>query len=203
MSKHVLLYLTKVGRPHNAYELCNLIQGKNTKNSMVRHLESLVESGKVVSKVFGKTTIYMAKQETATDIDTNQLDELIQAKSRLLAQAKNTTIQLQQNLKGAKAELTTEAAKKEINRLQDENAKLGQQIKDIKSGETQIITEQALYAADQELTTHRKLWRDRRQTFFQVMDEILTHPKVSRRSLLSAIDFHDDAVPFYKDPMTY
>ena len=75
-SKTVFDYLMQQNRPYNAGDIFTNLKESVGKAVLLRVLESLVESGDIKVKEYGKQKIYCADQSKLPKVDTKELDRM-------------------------------------------------------------------------------------------------------------------------------
>ncbi|TFL04606.1 TBPIP-domain-containing protein [Pterulicium gracile] len=176
----VLEYMVKMNRPFGAVDVSANLKGAVTKITAQKALIALAEKGKLTQKIYGKTTFFVANQNTLEVVAPDKLSGL-----------ETECQQIDDANKAASAEMKTLQAELAKVRLTLTDVDLASRISEtIKLRETStakleplratstLITEEELTQIDAEWVKWRAEWVRRRKVFKQVWDNI--------RDLLSA-----------------
>ncbi|CAO3702175.1 unnamed protein product [Rhizopus stolonifer] len=71
--KDILEYMSRTNRPYSANDVFNNMHAKYSKPRIIKALDKLVEDGELMSKVYGKMTIYSTKQELVENEEREQI----------------------------------------------------------------------------------------------------------------------------------
>ncbi|KAF9158412.1 PSMC3 interacting protein [Actinomortierella ambigua] len=138
--KTILEYLTKQNRPYGVTEIASNLHNTIGKAELQKALASLVDLGKVVTKLYGKQAIYCVNQLKA---DNKQLTSKLSSMNSALPT--DEIIQRAQAL----------AAKNQENSSRLEQLRTG----------TQLVSASERQKVVKEMELHRKLWIQRRRLF--------------------------------------
>ncbi|KAH8092618.1 TBPIP-domain-containing protein [Cristinia sonorae] len=163
----VLDYLVKMNRPFGAVDVAANLKGAVPKTATQKILVSLAEKGKIVQKLYGKTTFFVANQANLEDIPAEKLSAL----ETEFKETEEANKLLQADVRAATAELArikNAPTDTELNtRLEETAAKIEKTIarlEPLRSGAPPISTEELLQL-DAEWTKYRNDWVRRRKIF--------------------------------------
>ncbi|EPB83132.1 hypothetical protein HMPREF1544_10117 [Mucor circinelloides 1006PhL] len=199
----VLEYLTKVNRPYSATDIFNNLHAKYTKGSIVKALDLLVKEESVISKTYGKSSIYSIKQ-SLDDVPSEEevkamqksLDELAEKHDELSSENKR----LEQVLAKTKNEPTTDEAKELLEKTKAENDQLREKLEKLKSG-TVLIPPEKRKRANDDFDNYRQLWKKRRGMFREIFKTVTEHYPGNPKELKEELGIEEDPIPFEQDPL--
>ncbi|CAO0793571.1 unnamed protein product [Mucor circinelloides] len=199
----VLEYLTKVNRPYSATDIFNNLHAKYTKGSIVKALDLLVKEESVISKTYGKSSIYSIKQ-SLDDVPSEEevkamqksLDELAEKHDELSSENKR----LEQVLAKTKSEPTTDEAKELLEKTKAENDQLREKLEKLKSG-TVLIPPEKRKRANDDFDNYRQLWKKRRGMFREIFKTVTEHYPGNPKELKEELGIEEDPIPFEQDPL--
>ncbi|KAI9308271.1 Tat binding protein 1-interacting protein-domain-containing protein [Cunninghamella echinulata] len=197
----ILNFLKNTNRPFSTGELSNFFQEKYTKTIIQKELDKLLEQQKIISKTFGKSVIYTLKQEDYLKEENQQLDTEI---NQLQEQLNNIQHQIKKNQQIALKQLTstptTDQAEYQLNNINKINETMLQELdkyKDISVVNIPISKQEKI---NKDLLQHRKIWKERKLLFNDILGALLENLPIKKETLLEEIDFEDDPIPFNQDP---
>ncbi|CAO3636744.1 unnamed protein product [Mucor fragilis] len=206
----VLEYLTKVNRPYSATDIFNNLHAKYTKGSITKALDQLVKDESIMSKAYGKSTIYSTKQ-SMDDVPSEEevrameksLEELTERHNELVSENKT----LDQVLAKTRSEPTTDEAKKLLEKAKTEvyfahveNEQLKEKLEKLKSG-TVLIPPEKRKRANDDFDTYRQLWKKRRGMFREIFKTVTEHYPGKPSDLKEELGIEEDPIPFEQDPL--
>ncbi|KAF1801426.1 Tat binding protein 1-interacting protein-domain-containing protein [Mucor lusitanicus] len=199
----VLEYLTKVNRPYSATDIFNNLHAKYTKGSIAKALDQLVKDESIMSKAYGKSTIYSAIQ-SLDDVPSEEevkameksLEELTEKHEALASENKR----LDQVLAKTKSEPTTDEAKELLEKAKTENEQLKEKLEKLKSG-TVLIPPEKRKRANDDFDTYRQLWKKRRGMFREIFKTVTEHYPGNPSELKEELGIEEDPIPFEQDPL--
>ncbi|TCD63405.1 hypothetical protein EIP91_005587 [Steccherinum ochraceum] len=163
----VLDYLNKMNRPFGAVDVAANLKGAVPKTAAQKILVALAEKGKIVQKLYGKTTFFVANQANLEDMPSDKLAGL----EAELKEIDEKNKELQMEVKAATSELAkikSTPTDEELSSQLDETAasvkKLIARLEPLRSGAPPISAED-LAQLDAEWTKHRAEWVRRRKIF--------------------------------------
>ncbi|KAI7874067.1 TBPIP-domain-containing protein [Lichtheimia hyalospora FSU 10163] len=191
-------YLRKVNRPYSAADVYNNLQGKYQKSSIVKALDRLTEQETVVSKAYGKMTIYSIKQDK-NDIQTPEQLEAMNINLEKLAKEFEIVMQENRHLSTTLRDITTtpltEDAKEMTSKFIQENSAYRQRLEKIKQGQTLVAPEERKQV-DATFEQVRKEWRTRRKMFVDIFHTVSEHSADKPEELKEALGIEEDSIPY-------
>ncbi|KAJ8654775.1 hypothetical protein O0I10_009496 [Lichtheimia ornata] len=190
-------YLRKVNRPYSATDVFNNLHGKYQKSNIVKALDRLTEQETVVSKTYGKMTIYSIKQDK-TDMLPEQL-EAMDVNVQTLANQVESTMQENQHLSSTLRDITitplTQDAKELASKLTQENETYRGRLEKIKQGQTLLAPEERK-RIDTVLEHMRKEWRIRRKMFVDIFSTVTEQSADKPAELKEELGIEEDPIPY-------
>ncbi|KAG1448872.1 hypothetical protein G6F56_008821 [Rhizopus delemar] len=184
--KDVLEYMNKANRPYSANDVFNNMHAKYSKPRVIKALDKLVEDGELMSKVYGKTSIYSTKQEIVKNEEREQiLDALsneITQLSEELGVMKGENKRLEEELSKVKSEVTTIEATEFIKQYKESTKTLQERLDKLTSGVALVPLEKRK-RVDDELELYRRMWK-------------------KRNNMAKVLGIEEDEIPFENDPFT-
>ncbi|KAG0257011.1 PSMC3 interacting protein [Actinomortierella ambigua] len=165
--KTILEYLTKQNRPYGVTEIASNLHNTIGKAELQKALASLVDLGKVVTKLYGKQAIYCVNQENLATATSQELAQMDQALSRLqnqLAELKADNKQLSSKLSSMNSALPTDEIIQRAQALAAKNQENSSRLEQLRTG-TQLVSASERQKVVKEMELHRKLWIQRRRLF--------------------------------------
>lgn len=144
-------YMVEQNRPYSFQNILDNLRGQVKKASGQRAADKLVTDGKLQSKDFGKSRVYLVNQASLPIPDQarlDRLDEEIKEKSTALAELKAEVKTMQQSLRDESAEMTDEELRSEIARLRAEVAAKKAHVEKGKRGELPTVSEEQRVQAE-------------------------------------------------------
>ncbi|KAJ3396126.1 hypothetical protein HDU92_003995 [Lobulomyces angularis] len=160
----VLKYLIKTNRPYSSIDIINNLKGEISKTVMTKVLNKLTDSGDVHSKAYGKTLVYVAKQD---NVPTPPLEELNQMDQDVIT------------------------IKNEINELKEKNAKLEEHLMLLKSGTKKITTEDKKRIDDLYVKMYN-FWKSRKKMYKNIWDQIIENIPMKPGELMEELGIETD-----------
>ncbi|CAO3626261.1 unnamed protein product [Cunninghamella echinulata] len=187
--------------PNNNGELSNFFQGKYTKTIIQKELDKLSEQQKIISKTFGKSVIYTLKQEDYSEEENQQLDTEIKKLQEQLNNIQDQIKKYQQTLKQLISTPTTDQAEYQLNNINKINETMLQELDNYKDTPIVNIPVSEQEKINKDLLQHRKIWKERKSLFNDILSALLENLPTKKETLLEDIDFEDDPIPFNQDPL--
>ncbi|KAF9975089.1 PSMC3 interacting protein [Actinomortierella ambigua] len=130
-------------------------------------LTSLVENGKVITKLYGKQAIYCVNQGNLTAATPQELAQMDQALSRLqnrLTELKADNRQLLSKLSATNSALPTDEVIRQAQALAAKNQENSTRLEQLRAG-TRLVSAEEKQKVLKEMELHRKLWIQRKRLF--------------------------------------
>ncbi|KAI8143265.1 Tat binding protein 1-interacting protein-domain-containing protein [Fennellomyces sp. T-0311] len=201
--KAVLDYLRKVNRPYSATDIFNNLHAKYPKPGIVKALERLTDQQVIVTKTYGKTNIYTAKQSTddlPSSEEQSAMEKQMESLSKELETLKRENQELSRNLHALKSSPTNDELDKLIATLAQENETHRSRLDKLKSGTT-LITAEEKTNIDKEYDTMRKEWRTRRKLFREIFNTVTEHMPGQPKAFKEELGIEEDPIPYEQDPL--
>ncbi|KAK3823625.1 MAG: Tat binding protein 1-interacting protein-domain-containing protein [Linnemannia gamsii] len=199
----VLEYMSKQNRPYSVTDIITNLHAAVTKAECQRAVNSLVDKELLISKTFGKQTIYVVRQDT---IDTAKPDELAAIDKRLvtlrehIAEQKSKQKQLSTELASLNSALTTEDIEHKLSMLTTKNEQLKEHLVLLRSG-SQLVPVEERQQVTREMETHKKLWIQRRRLFKDMFSTVTENLPGKPKELLEELDISlDDPIDININP---
>ncbi|KAG2215172.1 hypothetical protein INT46_001448 [Mucor plumbeus] len=208
----VLEYLVKVNRPYSASsvvklkdmsDIFNNLHAKYTKGSIVKALDQLVKDDSVISKVYGKTSIYSIKQSSdnaPTEEEINALQKSLNELTEKHEELSSENKKLDQLLAKIRSEPTTSEAKELLGKAKIENEQKREKLNSLKTG-TVLIPPEKRKRTNDEYDTYRQLWKKRRGMFREIFKTVTEHYPGKPSELKEELGIEEDPIPFEQDPL--
>ncbi|CAG8476162.1 13303_t:CDS:2 [Ambispora gerdemannii] len=174
-----------------------------TKTATQKILGSLVTQDEVTCKTYGKQTVYVIKQdqvESPSNEELAQMDSQIEALKNEISQYKEETKQLQSVLSGLNNSLTNEQMEKELNNLNEENAKYEERLKELRSGTRQVSREEK-ENIDTAYERNRKFWKERKRMCMDILDPMCESMEKKPAEVMEELELESDPVDINVDPL--
>jgi 26S proteasome regulatory subunit (ATPase 3-interacting protein) len=116
----VLDYLVKQNRPYSAIDVFNNLHGAVGKTACVRVLSSLSERNLIHQKVYGKQSVFVARQDTGnvpTPEELTAIDAQVEDAKRELAEANSRVAGLQAQLQSQTSTMPTDKLRDAIGKM--------------------------------------------------------------------------------------
>ncbi|KAI9280737.1 Tat binding protein 1-interacting protein-domain-containing protein [Sporodiniella umbellata] len=198
----VLDYMNKCNRPYSATDVFNNLHTVYSKLRVTKALDKLVEEGALMSKLYGKTSIYSPKQEiiehreSLLETSNQQIDGLTSSLSLLKAETQAS----EEVLSKLKTEVTTEDATELIKYYKEQNSALDTKLKELKGGIT-LVSAEKRKRVDEELTFNRYLWKKRCNLFKTIFSTVNENMPGDVKALKEELAIQEDEVSFHQDPL--
>ncbi|KAI9314756.1 Tat binding protein 1-interacting protein-domain-containing protein [Dichotomocladium elegans] len=182
-------------------DIFNNLHGKQPKTDIVKALERLTEQDVVVSKLYGKMSIYSIKQ--ASEAIQTEIDQL----TKTLEEISQENLKLTQTLRTTTNTPTTQDARAMADKLQQENTIHKQRLQKLKAGQ-ELIDQEEKTKINKQFDAMRKEWRSRRklvlsrEKFRDIFDTITEHLPNKPSEFKDELGIEDDPIPYEKDPLS-
>ncbi|KAG0226398.1 PSMC3 interacting protein [Actinomortierella wolfii] len=197
VEKTILEYLTKQNRPYGLNEILANLHNTIGKSEAQRALANLEENGKVITKLYGKQSIYCVNQANLTVSTPQELAHMDQEISRLqnrLADLKAENKQLSSKLSSINSELPTDEL---IRRTQTLAAKVSNneenrtRLEQLRAG-THVVSASEKQKVIKEMELHRKLWIQRKRLFKDIFGALTENMPGKPKDLLEELGIDMD-----------
>ncbi|KAI9281570.1 Tat binding protein 1-interacting [Sporodiniella umbellata] len=198
--KDVLNYMNRVNRPFGATDIFQNLHATCPKSHIIKALDHLVKEEKLITKVYGKSTIYAVKQNLESDSGTNDAQRIRVAIQETLESLE--TIERENKALKSKIRpptLTKEKALDLVQHYQKENQRLRERIDTIQK-ESVIIPVEKRKRVEEQVEQNRTLWKKRRRMFKTIFDTVTEHMPGNPKEFKEALGIEEDIVPFEKQP---
>ena len=162
-----LAYVQQQNKPLSAQVVVDaLAKSGMTLTRAKASLSKLQNNGEIVGKLYGKTSYYLCKQDTAdapSDAEVAADESRIKQKKQQLENALQEQKELRKELQRAEQAKTSDQIKAEMVQLQQENAMLENKLREAKSSSAAEVTKED-FATQHALATNRtKHWKVRKR----------------------------------------
>ncbi|KAJ3225896.1 hypothetical protein HK099_005952 [Clydaea vesicula] len=190
----VLKYLIKTNRPYSSIDIINNLKGEISKTVMTKVLNKLTDSGDVHSKAYGKTLVYVAKQDnvpTPPLEELNQMDQDVITIKNEINELKEKHKCLDHSVKKLKCSMTDSEIDEKIISLEKENAKLEEHLMLLKSGTKKITTEDKKRIDDLYVKMYN-FWKSRKKMYKNIWDQIIENIPMKPGELMEELGIETD-----------
>ncbi|CAO3702174.1 unnamed protein product [Rhizopus stolonifer] len=181
------------------------MHAKYSKPRIIKALDKLVEDGELMSKVYGKMTIYSTKQELVENEEREQiLDTLsneITQLSEELGEMKGENKKLEEGLSKIKSEVTTIGAIEFIKQYKESTKALQERLDKLTSG-VALVPPEKRKRVDDELELNRRMWKKRSNMFNVIFSFVTENMPGSSSEFKEVLGIQEDEIPFENDPFT-
>lgn len=163
----VLKYMKRVNRPYGAADVCANLKGAISKPMTPKILAALADKGLLTQKAYGKTNIYLARQDELEDMPKEKLDQLTAELGSLSEQVKARTAEckaLTQEVGKLRSTPTDEGLLDAIAGANEQVDGYETRLATLRTGASPL-SEEELAALDGEWTRWRAEWLRRRKIF--------------------------------------
>lgn len=182
----------KQNRPYSANDIFTNLHGTVAKTAVGKALSSLATKNKINSKVFGKSTIFFAKQdmEILSVEQMSTMESEIQVMRQSIDKLKNILKENQKQLKELNSTVTTMEALEQIPIHEQQNLELNERLSLLADGE--LIDPKLKAKTEQDYKDARKLWVQRRRAFNGVIDMIMENMDRKKEEFLEELGVETD-----------
>lgn len=188
--KLVLDYLIKQNRPYSVTDIVSNLHAAVSKTECQRVINVLVEKDLVTTKLYGKQSIYVIRQDTI-DVATPQEMAAIDNEMRLLqgqiAESKARHKQLSSELSALNSALTTDQITARLDQLKAKNVQAEEHLSLLRSG-NQLVTREEKQRVAKEMEFYRKMWNQRRRIFKDMFATVTENMPGNPKDLLEELD---------------
>lgn len=190
----VFHYMKQQNRPYSAADVFLNLHKVHGKTAVIKAMEALAASGKLVEKIYGKSKIYVINQN---EFPVASGDEIGAMDKNIEEITKKSAI-IQSELKSLKAELklylntfTTEEANSEVEKLKSEIMSLKARL-DMARNAMHDISEQDRKDIKRNHTTFTTLWRKRKRMTTDLMNAVLEGYPKSKKTFIEEVGIETD-----------
>ncbi len=195
----VLTYLTAQNRPYSVVDIVNNLHRQHGKTAVQKSLDLLVADGSVCEKLNGKQKAYVVNQDTltaATESELEELDQTISAKEADWRTLEEKVKKAEAVAKALLAELTTRAARKEADAMENEVSAMTKKLKTLSGNEgdqtVQLVTKEELSRSAAKRETAVRAWRTRKRMCQEVIETLLEGYPKSKKALHEEVGIESD-----------
>eukprot|EP00824_Muranothrix_gubernata_P018207 TRINITY_DN37133_c0_g1_i1.p1 TRINITY_DN37133_c0_g1~~TRINITY_DN37133_c0_g1_i1.p1 ORF type:complete len:236 (-),score=56.92 TRINITY_DN37133_c0_g1_i1:12-623(-) len=166
--------MTTQNRPYNVQMVVDNLHGRVKKTVAQRTIDSMVESGKLVLKEFGKQKVYLVNQATLSkpsQEELSQLDTHITQLEEQLRSYQDEARTLDGEQRALTSQLTNEEIAARLTELKGENAKLAERLNVAKQGASSITPEEKK-SIEQSFVRNLKEWKKRKRMCGDILDKM-------------------------------
>lgn len=197
-------YMKQQNRPYSAADVFLNLRKAHGKTSIVKAMENLAASGKLLEKVYGKSKIYVISQSEFPEVSETEIanadkaiDELSKKSDCLQSELKS----LKTELRGYLNSPTTAEAKIEVDKLTSEVSSLRERLIEAKKS-MQNISEQDSKNIRQNHKTFVSHWRKRKRMTTDLMNAVLEGYPKSKKAFIEEVGIETDEEFKVKIPET-
>ncbi|KAG1313456.1 hypothetical protein G6F64_002239 [Rhizopus arrhizus] len=194
--------MKKVNRPYSATDVFNNLHGTYSKSQVVKALDKLVKYEQLISKVYGKSTIYSIKQHRTEEDegDNNEIRSDVNRLTEKLNEIKNENKKFEEELANLKNEPTTKEAINLFEKYKEDNEKLKERLDKLTNGSI-LIPPEKRKRVDEEFEFNRNMWKKRRKLFRTIFNTVTEHLPGNPNEFKERLGIEEDKIPFEKDPL--
>ncbi|CAO3675095.1 unnamed protein product [Rhizopus stolonifer] len=212
--EEVLKYMKKVNRPYSATDVFNNLHATCSKSHIVKALNNLVDDGDLISKTYGKSTIYSLKQDTVEEnVGSNTLGSEVNKLTEELNLLQNENKKLEEGncvhmtshsilLETFKItnRISKEKAIESIKQFKEANQDLQERLDKLKSGSV-LIPPEKRKRTDKDFEYNRNAWKKRRRIFNTIFEAVTEHMPTKPNEFREKLGIEEDEIPFEIDPL--
>ncbi|KAJ3330399.1 hypothetical protein HDU76_005759 [Blyttiomyces sp. JEL0837] len=183
------------------------LHGQVPKAMVTKLLAQLQETQQIHGKQYGKSWVYVAKQDEPGDegdVDINQMERDIEALQEQVTALKAENSKAEKEFNEITSSLKDDELREEIDRLEHENTSLQERLDTVRKGKVKISIEDKK-KAEKEFDECRKQWRVRKRWFNDAWGAITeSMDKGNRNELSETLGIETDeaaGVDFQRDPL--
>jgi 26S proteasome regulatory subunit (ATPase 3-interacting protein) len=188
-------YLRQQNRPYSLIDIFNNLHGAVGKTALQKVLDKLIEDQIIISKSFGKQTVYVVSQTNVAIPSQSELDGMDDMISQLKEQTANLKEQCKINnskISELQAKLTVPELKERIAKLQQENIVMAAKIQELSSG-TRKVDLQEKKIVDAKYLQYSKLMKERKRKCMDALNMITENLTINPREFMQELGMEDDA----------
>ncbi|CAO3690825.1 unnamed protein product [Rhizopus stolonifer] len=199
--EEVLKYMKKVNRPYSATDVFNNLHATCSKSHIVKALNNLVDDGDLISKTYGKSTIYSLKQDTVEEnVGSNTLGSEVNKLTEELNLLQNENKKLEEETFKITNRISKEKAIESIKQFKEANQDLQERLDKLKSGSV-LIPPEKRKRTDKDFEYNRNAWKKRRRIFNTIFEAVTEHMPTKPNEFREKLGIEEDEIPFEIDPL--
>ncbi|CAL1392777.1 unnamed protein product [Linum trigynum] len=171
----VLKFVNQQNRPLNSQIVADSLQKDNLKKTAVQKaLDTLVDTGKISFKEYGKQKIYIARQDQFEIPNAEELAQIKDDNAKLqqkLGEQKKATAEVEAEIKALKSNLTLDEIRVEEAVLKKEVKEMEEKLLKMRGGAALVKPEERKAVAEM-FNDRLSQWRKRRRMFKDLWDAI-------------------------------
>lgn len=171
----VLNFVNEQNKPLNSQNVADSLQKFNLKKTAVQKaLDSLADSGKISFKEYGKTKIYLARQDQFDIPNSEELAQMKEENAKLqqeLEERKRAISEVEGEMKSLQSNLTLEQIREREAKLRIDVKEIEDKLNKLRGGVT-LVRPEARKAAEKMFLETTTQWRKRKRIFKDLWDSI-------------------------------
>ena len=188
-------YLLERNRPYSINDLFNNLHGSISKPALTKALNSLVAKEEITCKVFGKSTLYVMRQdlyETPSQVQLDEMDNQICELKEQVAYLKDSNKARSSELSTLTSSLTLEDALERISNLRNSNEQATRKLQELESGARRVDPVQK-QLVDKSFDVCQKAWRVRKKMCMEIVGMLRESTGQSAAELFEEVGMEKDA----------
>ncbi|KAH7652907.1 26S proteasome regulatory subunit ATPase 3 interacting protein [Dioscorea alata] len=206
----VLNYVNEQNRPLNSQNVADALQKfKLKKTAIQKALDSLSDSGQISFKEYGKQKIYIARQDQFNILNSEELDQMKKANSKLQAELeaqKKAIAEVEAENRVLQSNLTLEEIRTKESKLKVEVSLMEEKLEKLRTGIV-LVKPEDKKATEEAYREKINQWRKRKRIFKELWDTLTDNSPKDLKEFKEelGIEFDEDvgiSLQLYGDLMT-
>ncbi|XP_039146161.1 homologous-pairing protein 2 homolog [Dioscorea cayenensis subsp. rotundata] len=206
----VLSYVNEQNRPLNSQNVADALQKfKLKKTAIQKALDTLSDSGQISFKEYGKQKIYLARQDQFNILNSEELDQMKKANSKLQAELevqKKAIVEVEAENRALQSNLTLEEIRTKESKLKAEVSLMEEKLEKLRTGIV-LVKPEDKKATEEAYREKINQWRKRKRIFKELWDTLTDNSPKDLKEFKEelGIEFDEDvgvSLQLYGDLMT-
>lgn len=206
----VLSYVNEQNRPLNSQNVADALQKfKLKKTAIQKALDTLSDSGQISFKEYGKQKIYLARQDQFNILNSEELDQMKKANSKLQAELevqKKAIVEVEAENRALQSNLTLEEIRTKESKLKAEVSLMEEKLEKMRTGIV-LVKPEDKKATEEAYREKINQWRKRKRIFKELWDTLTDNSPKDLKEFKEelGIEFDEDvgvSLQLYGDLMT-
>lgn len=190
----VFKYLEAQNRPYSSTDISTNLKGKIPKTQLNKVIDLLVKSNSIVSKAYGKQSVFVIRQDTlvsASAAEINQLDIQISSLTSQIDLAKTSTKSKNSTLASLLSSPTNDQALHQLQNIKLLNEEMTTRLGLLRSG-SKKVTKDDKTRIDKAHAAMKLEWKKRKSLFKNIWSTVLDNATQKPADLMEEIGIEDD-----------
>jgi 26S proteasome regulatory subunit (ATPase 3-interacting protein) len=195
-TEQLCLALIKEGnKPYNVQGVSDMLASKGVKKAAVeKTLVSLAEADKINVKLFGKTKLYIPKQDGLSTLSPEEKAKKMQDIAALQVQVKQQeekVAELRKQFARSQSQLTVEELQTKLDELSKRSTELESKLDSLRNG-VQLVSADEVKKVEAALKTRVDGWAKFRRVFRALFDQITENIDQNQKDLMEEMGVDSD-----------